>query len=324
MKIKNFLNKTSSFILKRLTELIGLILLSLSILLLISLVSYSPEDPNFIFPDNAEIKNLLGSKGSYTSDILYQSVGLISLLIPFTIFFLSLSVMFEKKILSIIESLFFVILYSITGALFFTVFHKETFWLTVNGNNGFIGNLFEETFVISFINLNHQISYIILTLIILLFFLLSIKFKLKLLKFFILIFTKSKPSPIKNFEERYDKNLISENDYVRDGTRVQENFSFEKNIKGINNLGWPTERIKIFSEKNSSLELFEFKNKNVNNFYLLKYKEFFNLLKKNKLLNFIKLKNYNFETIKKRNYNLIINSEQNNMLYIYRNDDKHV
>ncbi len=92
-----------------------------------------------------------------------------------------------------------------------------------------------------------------------------------------------------------------------------ENYKFLKqNIKGINNLGWPTERIKIFSEKNSSLELFEFKNKNVNNFYLLKYKEFFNLLKKNKLLNFIKLKNYNFETIKKRNYNLIINSEQNN------------
>ena len=55
-------------------------------------------------------------------------------------------VIFNKKILHIIESLFFVILYSILGTLFFTVFHTETYWLTINGNNGFIGSLFEETF----------------------------------------------------------------------------------------------------------------------------------------------------------------------------------
>ena len=144
---------------------------------MISLISYSPEDPNFIFPENAEIKNLLGAKGSYTSDILYQSIGLISLLIPISFFFISLSVIIDKKILYIIESLFFIILYSITGTLFFTVFHTETYWLTINGNNGFIGNLFEETFLINLINLNHQISYVILIFLIIFFFLLSINFK---------------------------------------------------------------------------------------------------------------------------------------------------
>ena len=79
MKIKNIIDKTGSFLLKRLSELIGASLLIFSMLFLASLVSYSPEDPNFIFPDNTEIKNLLGSKGSYASDILYQSIGLISL-----------------------------------------------------------------------------------------------------------------------------------------------------------------------------------------------------------------------------------------------------
>ena len=87
MKFKNYFEISISFLLKRLAELIGLFLLVLSTLLLVSLISYSPEDPNFIFPDNAEIKNLLGVKGSYVSDILYQSVGLISLLIPFSFFF---------------------------------------------------------------------------------------------------------------------------------------------------------------------------------------------------------------------------------------------
>ena len=93
---------------------------------------------------------------------LFQSIGFISLLVPVSFIFISLSVIIDKKILHIIESLFFIILYSITGTLFFTVFHTETFWLTINGNNGFVGNLFEETFFISLVNVNHQISYIIL------------------------------------------------------------------------------------------------------------------------------------------------------------------
>ena len=101
MKIKNIIDKTGSFLLKRLSELIGASLLIFSMLFLASLVSYSPEDPNFIFPENTEIKNLLGSKGSYASDILYQSIGLISLLIPISFFFISLSIIIEKKILNL-------------------------------------------------------------------------------------------------------------------------------------------------------------------------------------------------------------------------------
>ncbi len=94
-----------------------------------------------------------------------------------------------------------------------------------------------------------------------------------------------------------------------------ENYKFLKNnIKNFYKLGWPTSTIKIFSERNRSSELFEFKNKNQNNFYLLKYIDFYNLLKKNKLLKFIKLKKCNLENINKRNYNLIINSEFNNQI----------
>ena len=197
MKIKNFVDKATSFLFKRLSELIGLAILCLSILLLASLLSYSPEDPNFIFPENAEIKNLLGAKGSYASDILFQSIGLVSLLVPISFFLISLSVIIDKKILHIVESLFFIILYSITGALFFTVFHTESYWLTINGNSGFLGNLFEETFLINLINLNNQISYVILIILISLFFLLSINFKFRYLKFVITILSKSKKTPPK-------------------------------------------------------------------------------------------------------------------------------
>ncbi len=231
MKIKNLFDKSTSFLFKRLSELAGLTLLCLSLLLLISLISYSPEDPNFIFPENAEIKNFLGAKGSYVSDIFYQSIGLISLLVPISFFFISLSVIVDKKILLIIESLFFIILYSILGSLFFTVYHTKTYWLTINGNNGFIGNLFEETSLINLINLNNKVSYIILIILILLFFLLSINFKFRYFKSFIKFFSRTKKIPNRRVVENYDENISTENKFINNETRIQENFSFDKNIK---------------------------------------------------------------------------------------------
>ena len=228
MKIKNFLDKSINFIFNRLSELVGIILLIFSVFIFVSLVSYSPEDPNFIFPENAEIKNLFGAKGSYTSDILYQSFGLISLLIPISFFFISLSIILNKKILYIVDSLFFIILYSITGTLFFTVFHTETYLLTVNGNNGFLGNMFEETFLINLINLNLKISYVILIIFIIIFFLLGIKFKFKYLNTIISIFTKSKKGPTKSVGEITEKNVDYETNYTGNETRVQENFEFDK------------------------------------------------------------------------------------------------
>ena len=154
--------KLTNFALKRLSELIGLLIINSCILLIISLITYSPEDPNFIFPENLEIKNFLGLNGSYISDIFYQSIGLISLLIPISIFFTGLNIFRKKNILILIESLFFIIIYSIIGTIFFSVFHKETYWLTINGNDGFVGNLFEKSFIVNLIKLNENISYYLL------------------------------------------------------------------------------------------------------------------------------------------------------------------
>ena len=64
MDIK-LLKLTLIFITKRLIEITGVLISIVGLLLLISLASYSPEDPNFIFSENTEIKNLLGFQGSY-------------------------------------------------------------------------------------------------------------------------------------------------------------------------------------------------------------------------------------------------------------------
>jgi len=238
MNIKKNIDKSVEFAFKRLAELAGLFLIITSILLFISLISYSPEDPNFIFPTNAKINNFLGSKGSYTSDLFYQSIGLISILVPITIFFTGFNVFLKKKFLIIIENIFFIILYSVLGSLFFSFYHTETFWLTINGNNGFVGNLLENTFFDSLINLNKKISYYILLCLIIVIFLLSINFSLKSLiknfKNILNIFNKNK-----NNSDTYayeNKSLdIDKTEEKNEDTRIQENFIFENKSKKIEN-----------------------------------------------------------------------------------------
>ena len=116
-----------------------------------------------------------------------------------------------------------------------------------------------------------------------------------------------------NVDIVYQSSLSLLKNTVRTIAISSENHKFlSQNIRGFSKLGWPTEKIKIYSEKTKSSELFEFTNKQQSNFYLVKYIELFNLLRKNNTLNYIRLKKYNFETLKKKNYNLIINSEQNN------------
>ena len=178
MNLRNFANKTVNFITDRLKELIGLTLSIISVLIAISLLSYSPEDPNFIYSENIEIKNVLGFQGSFASDLLFQSLGLISILLCLTIFFTGINVIRYKKILLIIENLFFSLIYLISGSFFFSIFYPESFWLTFNGNGGFIGNLLQDTFLSSIVNINKTISFYFLILITLLFFLISINFNL--------------------------------------------------------------------------------------------------------------------------------------------------
>ena len=122
MNIKKIANTALQFSIHRLIEAFGIIIICFGILLFIALISYSPEDPNFIFPKNTEIKNLLGFQGSYVSDLFLQSIGLISYLVSFTFIFTVINIFRSKDFFLIVENVFFLILYSIFGSLFFSFF----------------------------------------------------------------------------------------------------------------------------------------------------------------------------------------------------------
>ncbi len=213
MIFKNYINKINDFIIRRLAELVGIFLVVASILLFISLISYSPEDPNFIFPENQNIRNLLGFRGSFIADIFFQSIGIISLLIPFSLLFTGISITINKKFIIIIENIFFIILYIIVATFFFSIFHKETYWLIINGNNGFVGDLMSETLIADFLKINQTVSYYLLIFFILLFFLLSSNFKIShVLSFFTMI---------KKLFSSKKGNLISQENTFKENTIVE-------------------------------------------------------------------------------------------------------
>jgi len=184
MNIKKITLQTSLFVVKRLAEIFGFLILLAGFLLLISLISYSAEDPNFIFTEKTEIKNLLGVKGSYVSDLFFQSIGLISYLFSITLVFTGINIIIKKDLFLIIENIFYSILYSLIGSLFFSHFYNTTFALFINGNGGFIGSYLNESIFTNLININENISYYFLIILIIGLFLQSINLDLKkILKF---------------------------------------------------------------------------------------------------------------------------------------------
>ncbi len=211
MNIKKTFNLFINFAIKRLAEIFGIIIFAAGTMLLIALITYSPEDPNFIFPDNTEIKNLLGFQGSFVSDLFFQSVGLISYLISFSFIITGINILRIKEFFLIIENTFFTIIYCLFGTLFFAHFHHKGFALYINGNGGFIGNYLNQTFLNSLIQINENIFYYILIVLILFLFLVSINFNPINLYLFL---KKLKNLFLKNKEKNYtDKSEII-NEYI--------------------------------------------------------------------------------------------------------------
>ena len=179
MDIKKLANSILIFTIKRLIEIIGIIIFCLGIMLLIALISYSPTDPNFIFPKNTDIKNILGFQGSYISDLFVQSFGLIAYLIPITYICTGLNIFKKKEIFLFIENTFFIVLYILIGSLFFSFYYKEAFSFYINGNGGFIGNYLNQSFVGELISSYENICFYLFIFLILTIFLISINFNIK-------------------------------------------------------------------------------------------------------------------------------------------------
>ena len=266
MNINKFINNFLIFVAKRLIEIFGAITSIFGILLLLALISYSPEDPNFIFPENTKIKNLLGFQGSYVSDIFLQSIGLISFLIPFTYIFTGIKIFKSKEIFLFLENTFYIILYLIIGTLFFNSFYYSDIFTIyyLNGNGGFVGNYLSNNFIGDLILTNQKFSYYILIIFILIFFLLSINFNVNTFLLFIkTIFNKI----LKNENQNYtNKNEIISEYIPQEEIKnlIQEDLPFIKSdaAKESKNIKFQLPKIDLLKKPSSSE-----KNKSIDNHY---------------------------------------------------------
>ncbi|WP_440681411.1 DNA translocase FtsK 4TM domain-containing protein [Candidatus Pelagibacter sp. HIMB1623] len=263
MDIKKTANSLINFTFRRLAEIFGIIIFVIGIILLVSLFSYSPEDPNFIFPRNVEIKNLLGFQGSFISDFFLQSFGLISYLISFTFIVTGINIFRLKEIFLIIENTFTAILYSIFGTLFLSHFYSSAFTLHINGNGGFIGTYLNQTFLSSIILYHQTIFYYLLITFITILFLLSINFHpLKFYSFIkkiIKIFFKSKNKSYTDKSELISeyipqeeiKNLIQEDlPFIKAETQINKKNKFQ--LPKIDLLKAPSKKERLGLDKNET------------------------------------------------------------------------
>ena len=278
------LTKINNFAKRRLIEFFGILMLVVGAFLFVSIVTYSPGDPNFIYsPENAEIKNIGGFYGSVISDLLLQSLGLISFFLALNFFAWGIKIIAEKKINNFTTKIFFLIIYISCGTTVLNISFNDSFWLIDNGNGGFVGRIIKENiFYFSTLIENKYIIYI-LTITTIIFFILSLDIKLKeilLIFIFPLFITKKMINLFKKEKKQIDNdvesyNLPTSSDKMEEVNNIKDKQPIlpflsgkENKIKKIQSVfKLPTLN---FLERNSDLK----NKKNINDIELKKNSEF--------------------------------------------------
>ena len=266
MKLQIF-NGLSNFIKKKLIELSGLILISISIFIFISIISYSSGQNNFISnPESLEFdyKNIGGFYGSAIADFLLQSLGLVTFLFILNIFAWGVKLLVEKQILRFSPKLFSTVIYIFSGTALLNIYFHFSNWLSFHGNGGFVGRIVKENiFSITFLNQNQYLFYI-LSLLTVVFFIISLglKFgqiiKIILFPFFLIkkifiILSKKKPKVDDN-DNSLNSQIHEEIIPKKENVGEQSILPFQKRKESnqtINNFKLPSIN---FLEKNPDLK----------------------------------------------------------------------
>ena len=263
MNIKKIANSLFNFAIKRLAEIFGILISLTGVMLFLALITYSPNDPNFVFPENTKIENLMGYRGSFISDLFFQSVGLIAYLIPITFMFTGINIIRSKEFFLFIENNFFTILYLIFGTLFFSQYYSDKYSLYINGNSGFVGEYLNQSFIGSITSINDKIFFYILIFITLIFFLISLNFSPKKFSEFIKkIFKFISKKNNKNYTDKSEiineyipqdeiKSLIQGDlPFIKSESKSDTKIKFK--LPSVELLKIPTKKERENSEKNIS------------------------------------------------------------------------
>tara|TARA_B100001996_G_scaffold264708_1_gene206538 strand:+ start:231 stop:2318 length:2088 start_codon:yes stop_codon:yes gene_type:complete len=261
----NIYSNLANFIKKRTFELLGLSLILASAAIIISFITYSPNDPSFIYGENDKvIQNFFGIYGSIVSDFLLQSFGLIAFLLLGTFVSWGLSLIIKKELNKIILKTFFLILYIIFGSTFLYIAYNNSYWLTDNGNSGFVGQIIYDFLYKYFPTINNQYSNFFLIFLTIIFFILASDINIKKVTLNSLQLIKILFLRKKTVSESYSdtKETVEDDPIVEE--KPQQSFMFEKKETDIktkikNNFKLPS--VDLLKKNTSKINLID-NNKN--------------------------------------------------------------
>jgi S-DNA-T family DNA segregation ATPase FtsK/SpoIIIE len=230
----NFLNTLTNFLKKRTFELLGLILISSSVILAISIFTYAPEDPSIIYGDsNIKIKNFFGIYGSSIADFLLQTFGLVSFLLLANFLFWGLTLLIKKEIKKLLLKLFFITIYLTLGSIFIYLTFNNSFWLIDNGNSGFVGKISYNFIsnIVPWIDNNYSLSLILFFTVIFFIFASGINIKNILVIIFKIILSifRKKEKIETSLDLSSDK--LAENELLKE--KPQQSFLFENENRNL-------------------------------------------------------------------------------------------
>ncbi|OUX54608.1 MAG: DNA translocase FtsK [Pelagibacteraceae bacterium TMED287] len=225
------LNSVTNFIKKRTIEFTGLLLILLSVVLLVSFITYTPDDPSLIFnKSNDTVKNFFGIYGSNISDFCLQAFGLLAFLLLVTLSSWGVNLIILKKVEKILLKLLYTIIYLISGCVYFFILDLKTFWLNHHGYSGYLGRYAYDTFYkfIPTVYIESVYFYFILFALTFLFFILSTSINFKsILNTFYKFFTY-KIKKVDSFPtERDNINNFNKTQSINED-KPQQSFKFEK------------------------------------------------------------------------------------------------
>ena len=159
-------------------EISGIILFALGIIVLLSLISYSPNDPSFLtLNPSVKVKNYVGRFGSTIAEVLIQFFGIPCFIIPFIFFYFSVNLFFTKIKKEIFFKGVISLLFILTLSSLFPFIINSIRWDNVELKSGGVTGELLSNFLVK--NLNRTGSLIILSLFLLIFFIIMTKVSLK-------------------------------------------------------------------------------------------------------------------------------------------------
>ena len=132
--------KLQTVINNRLREFFSLIIAGIGLVFLFALLSYNFDDPSFRNATGLGPKNMIGFLGSYSSDILFTSLGLASFCLPIVFLSWSYRILIKGRVNFLFRRAIFLPVTLFIGALFFSTNESPNFWNFANGLGGITGD----------------------------------------------------------------------------------------------------------------------------------------------------------------------------------------